>query len=948
MDSEGNLYLADSGNNELRKISQGLDFPATPIASPTPVTHTIFLGLNQATVLSTPVIAPAEMQQTSHGPAQPQEFSLGSIGNCTTDGVTANPPGSICTVPVTFQPGYPGARMGAMEWVANSVRISLGVRGIGLGPQAIVMPGIIRTILYSTDIYNGTSLAQPEQMAVDPAGNVYVADQADNVIWSLQNLTGASPTIVAGGGTLSPTQADGGPAVDAALDQPSAIALDAAGNLYIAETGANRIRKVNLASGIITTVAGNGTAGYSGDHGAAIAAALNAPAGIEANAAGDLFIADTGNNVIRRVDAFSGTIVTIVGTGTAGYSGDHGDALQAELQAPQGIAVDTTARLYIADTGNNVVRTVDPVTNVITTIAGTGNTGFSGDGGPAGSANLNHPAAVTADAAGNVYVADTGNARVRKIYSQSGTIVTVAGSALLGDAGDGHAANAAALSTPSGVAVDSLGQVLLSDPGNDTVRRVSTDTPTLGFGSETVGTATAAQTDFLSNIGNQPLAISGFPAPPIPMDFPMGSDAAQCSVGNMAVGGLCDLTFFFQPTVPGPITEDAWIVDNSLYATGSEQVVPMTGNGTANTTVPTTTTVTVNPATAVYGIPVQLTANVTNTSNPVTSGNVVFSINGLEVGAAPLLGSGTATITVPAALVGNDIVTAVFATQGNNQASSGSANLVVIPTNSQISLAASATQTRFGQNVIFTASAGSTIGVPTGTVLFLNGSAQIGESPLNATGQAILNTKNLPPGSDIITAQYQGDANFTPSTSTSVTVTVADDTLTMTANPTLLSISTGKTGETTLTLTPKNGFAGIVRLSCAGLIQGASCQFSSPTLTFVAQTQTPQTITLIVDPNTLATSEFFPPIQGHSMARIFLCLLGVWAILLPFFSRRKSAGVLRWTRILLVILCLGLGTLSGCKNISPAAPVADGITVQASMPSSGVITTAQLQVYMAQ
>lgn len=948
LDHEGNLYLADSGNNAVRLVSKGLNFPAAVIAAPTPVTHAIFLGLNQSVAMSNPTIATAEIPSGSQGLTQPQEFSVGTVSGCVADGITANPQGSICAVPVTFAPGYPGVRSGAMEFTANGFPTTLGLYGIGLGPQAVILPGIIQTILYSTDMYNGTAFAEPERMTVDPAGNVYVADPTSNVVWSLQNRTGAAPTIVAGGGALAPAQANGGPAVDAALDQPNAVALNAAGNLYIAETGANLVRKVNLSTGIITTVAGTGVAGYSGDRGAAISATLHAPAGIAVNAAGDLFIADTENSVIRRVNVLSGTIATVVGNGTSGYSGDGGDALQAELQNPQGVAVDPRGRLYIADTGNSVVRTVDPVTGLITTVAGNGTAGFAGDGGAAVNAELNAPAAVATDAAGNLYIADTGNARVRKLYSQTGVLVTLAGSALVGDEGDGGPANAAALSAPSGVAVDSLGQVLISDPGNDTVRRVSFYPPTLNFGSETVGATTAAQTDFLSNIGNQPLAIAQFLAPPIPMDFPMGTDAAQCSAGNLVAGSWCDLSFVFQPTVTGPITEDAWIKDNSLNVTGAQQALVMTGNGTADTTVATTTTVTVNPATAVYGTPVVLTANVTSGAGSIINGNVEFSINGIEVGAAALSGSGTATVTLPAAPTGTDIVTATFAAQGNDQASSGTASLVVTPANSQISLTASATQIRLGQNVIFTANvASTTTGMPTGTVVFLNGSAQIGEALLSATGQAILNTQNLPAGTDTITAQYQGDGNFQPVTSSSVTVTVADDTLTMTASPTLLTISAGKTGQTTLTLTPKNGFAGTVSLSCAGLIQGATCQFSLPTVVFVAQMQTPQTVTLVINPNTIATAGFRLPSKPGTVLQLFLLLLGLIAMLLPFFSRRRSA-MLGWGRILLVILCLGIGTLSGCKSISPAAPVSDGITVQASMPSSGVLTTAQLQVDMAQ
>ncbi|MGH9615461.1 MAG: hypothetical protein ACRD28_01885, partial [Acidobacteriaceae bacterium] len=620
LDHDGDLYFADSANNSVRLVSQGLNFPATAIAAAPPTaTHTIFIGLNQSATLSIPTIAAAEIQSGSQSTA-PQEFSIGAIGVCTVDGVTVNSSGSVCTVPVTFTPGYPGMRTGAMLVTVNGTPVSLGLYGIGLGPQAIVLPGIIGEILSNTDIYNGIPLSQPQRMVVDPAGNVYVADPISNVVWALQNLEGAAPTIVAGGGSLSPVQANGQPAVDAELNQPSAVALDAAGNLYIAETGANLIRKVNLASGIITTVAGTGAAGYSGDNGAAINATLRAPAGIAADAAGNLFIADTGNNVIRRMDALSGTITTVVGNGTAGFSGDDGAALLAELRSPQDVAVDSTGRLYITDTGNNVVRVVDPITDSISTAAGNTTAGFAGDGALATNAELNAPTGVAVDAANNLYIADTGNARVRKVYSQSGIIETLAGSAQIGDAGDGAAANAAALDTPAGVAADSLGQVLISDPGNDTVRRVSLDTPTLDFGSENVGATTAAQTDSLSNIGNQPLVIAQFFAPPVPVDFQMGPDAAQCSVGDLVAGATCDLSFVFQPTVAGLLTEDAWIADNSLNATGAQQYVELTGNGVANISVATATTVTVNPSTAIYGTPVVLTANVTTNPASVING----------------------------------------------------------------------------------------------------------------------------------------------------------------------------------------------------------------------------------------------------------------------------------------------------------------------------------------
>jgi hypothetical protein len=470
-------------------------------------------------------------------------------------------------VPIPFTPQYPGLRTGAMRFTANGASSSLGLYGTGLAPQAIVGPGIIRTILDSADPSGGIVLVAPQQIAV---------------------------------------------------------ALDAAENLYIAETGANLVRKVNLVTGIISTVAGKGPPGYSGDNDAATSATLNTPAGIAVNAVGDIFIADTGNNVIRRVYALGGIIVAVAGTGNAGYTGDGGDAEHAQLNHPQSVTLDSTGRLYVADTGNNVIRAVDPVTRAISTVAGNGTAGLSGDGGPAVNAQLHLPSDVAVDAAGNLYIADAGNARIRKLNSQSGTLVTLAGSTLIEDEGDGGPANAAALTTPTGVAVDSLGQLSISDPGNDTVRRVSNAAPTLNFGSETVGSATAGQTDSLSNIGNQSLAIDQFPAPPVPADFVLSPDSTECSAGDLAPGDNCDISYAFQPHAGGLLTEDAWILDNSLDVAGTRQAVAMTGNGILNSQVATRTKVAVDPATAAYGIPIRVTANVSDATGAGGDGNARF------------------------------------------------------------------------------------------------------------------------------------------------------------------------------------------------------------------------------------------------------------------------------------------------------------------------------------
>jgi sugar lactone lactonase YvrE len=953
VDAAGEIYIADSGNNDLRLLSTGLSWPVAEIATPNPVTHTIFLETNLGESLTAPQIAIAEDNKI--------EFKVGTVTGtgCTMDGTTIIPVNTVCNVAVSFTPAYPGERTSALQFTANgTLPVSLGVYGIGLGPQTTLIPGIIHTILPpGSAVTGGLPLTNPGGIAVDSASNLYIADPGTNQVVR-QDISGGI-TVIAGGGSLPPASADGGPATDAKLNKPEAVALDAAGNLYIAETGANRIRKVNLATGIITTVAGNGTAGYL-DNINALNAELNAPGGIAASPTGELWIADTGNNVIRRLHAQTGAIFTIAGTTVAGYTGDNGYASAATLHAPEGIAVDAVGDVFIADTGNNAVRKINPVTGVITTVAGNGTAGFSGDDGLATTASLNVPAGVAVDPAGNLYIADSSNARIRKVDAATGLIHTIAGSAQTGNSGDGGPATKATLSQPAGVSMDSDGEIYISDASAAAVRVVSTGNPSalvgpgdsgapvLNFGSETVGGTTPPQTVVLSNIGNQTLAISKFS---VPLDFPANAHPAQCAVGNLLTGATCDLSFVFHPTVAGPITENAVLADNALNAAGSQQAVTLTGNGVAQLIVPTTTTVSVNPSTAVYGTPVTLTATVSTGTGPVPSGSVLFFINGIQVAGATLNGSGVATVTLLAAPTGTDVVTATFSQQGNYGAStSAQATLIVTPAGTQTTLTAVPQQIRLGQNVILTATVASgTTGIPTGTVNFMNGSAQIGQATVNAGGVAILNTTTLPAGTDTITAVYLGDGNFQTSTSNAVTVTVADDTLTMTVNPNQLNIPGGKTAQVAVTLTPQNGFAGTVNLSCAGLIAGATCQFSAPTATFVAQTQTPQTIQLVINPNTPAVAGLGAPFSGSGslLVRLMLLLLTLSAAGL-LLRARKRGWALGLGRALLVLFCLGLCTLSGCKAVVPAMPTADTITVQATMPSSGVVASAQIQTYMAQ
>ncbi len=309
-------------------------------------------------------------------------------------------------------------------------------------------------------------LDAPRGVSVDAQGNLYIADQQNNRVREVSD-----GTIMTIAGTGSPGYSgDAGPATAAHLDVPAGVAVDGHGDVYIADTLNNRIRKVS--GGIITTVAGTGTPGFSGDHGPATAAELYNPYGVAVDGHGNVYIADSGNNRVREVSG--GTITTIAGNG-GGAGCPDGPALGAVLSFPTGVAVDEPGDVYIADSSDNCVREVTGAT--ITTIAGTGIAGYSGDLGPATAAQLHFPYGIAVDKQGNVYVSDGGNAALRKIDA-GGTIGTIAGGLPGGrSAGDGGPAVNALLSEPKGIALDAQGALYIADYGANVVRKIADPLP---------------------------------------------------------------------------------------------------------------------------------------------------------------------------------------------------------------------------------------------------------------------------------------------------------------------------------------------------------------------------------------------------------------------------------------------------------------------------------------
>ena len=300
-------------------------------------------------------------------------------------------------------------------------------------------------------------LFQPRMMTFDGAGNMYIADTFNQVIrvvdpsGTISTVAGVPTPVAAGSGDQCPRHfsGDGGPALEADLACPHSLAVSPAGHLVIADAANDRIREVD-SDGIIRTIAGTGATGYSGDHGPATQAKLNDPKGIVYDAAGNLYIADTSNDRIRKVDA-NGIITTVVGTGTQGGGGDGGAAIDAQLSEPRTLAWGPAGELYITEPKIHRIRMVD-ANGIITRLAGTSVAGFSGDGGPAVDAQLDTPRGIDVDADGVVYIADSANDRIRRI-GLDGIITTIAGTGVSQSTDDGGPAVAAAFNTPRAVAV---------------------------------------------------------------------------------------------------------------------------------------------------------------------------------------------------------------------------------------------------------------------------------------------------------------------------------------------------------------------------------------------------------------------------------------------------------------------------------------------------------------
>jgi len=479
VDSSGNVYISDSANAVIREITAStgiINFIAGNVTAPTTgqITGSPNIGYSGdgAAANLAGLVTPFGLTVDSSGQVYFAENGDSRIRMINTKGI-------INTIAGNGTAGFGGdGSMGTSAEVSFPTGVAVDSSGnvyiadsLNRRIRKLASGGNISTVAgngnysYSGDSGQAISaqLNTPQAVATDSSGNLYIADTVNNVV---RKVTAAGViSTIAGNGTAG-SGGDGSAATSAQLHSPQGIAVDASGNVYVSDTQNARVRKIS--NGTINTVAGSGTAGFGGDGGSATSAQLNIPAGLSVDGAGNLYIADFSNNRIRKVTP-GGAITTLAGNGLAGYSGDGGAAANAQLTTPVGVATDSSGNVYIGDTGNNAVRVVNS-SGIISTVAGNGLAGYSGDDGPAVSAMVGNPTGVAVDASGNLYISD-GSVRVRKVYS-SGFINTIAGNGARGYTGDGGVALFATMNGPAGIALAPNGNLYIADSGNSAVREL--------------------------------------------------------------------------------------------------------------------------------------------------------------------------------------------------------------------------------------------------------------------------------------------------------------------------------------------------------------------------------------------------------------------------------------------------------------------------------------------
>lgn len=472
VDQQGNLYIADANNSRIRKVNLNSGNISTVAGNGSIgfsgdgglATNAALHRARQVAVDAQGNLYITDLDNQRIRKVDAVTKIITTIAGTGVAGFSGD--GGLATLAQLYKPRDVQVDASGNVFIAD--RDNHRIRKIDIATNNISTIAGTGTAGVSVSLATSAQLNQPGGISVDNDGNIYIADSHNHRIRKILASTGEIVTV-AGDGTAN-FGGDGGLAIAAQLNTPGGVAVDANGNLYIADKENHRIRKVDAITQVISTVAGTGTAGFSGD-GLATSADLNSPIGVALDGNNDVYIADRNNHRIRKLEIATGMLSTVAGTGTSGGSGDGGLATAARINLATGIAVNSAGDIFIADRNSHRVRKVDAVTKNITTVAGTGTFGFSGDGSTATLANLGQVRQVAVDASGNLYIADLDNQRIRKVTA--GNITTIAGTGIAGFSGDGGLATLAMLNNPRDIVVDGQGNLLIADRENHRIRKLT-------------------------------------------------------------------------------------------------------------------------------------------------------------------------------------------------------------------------------------------------------------------------------------------------------------------------------------------------------------------------------------------------------------------------------------------------------------------------------------------
>jgi sugar lactone lactonase YvrE len=639
---------------------------------------------------------------------------------------------------------------------------------------------------------NITGNVTVQAVAVAPG---YLPSTATSATYTFTTPPTALIYSVAGNGKIGFGGA-GGPATSAELRSPEAVTFDAAGNLYIADSSNYVVWKVAANTGIITVVAGTGTYGNGVDGGQATATALNYPTGVAVDKAGNLYIADSTNERIRKVSAQTGIMTTIAGPGTTNVFGDNGPATAAYIGFPYGMTLDSVGNLYFAAASR--IRRIDAQTGIITTVAGTGNPGPLGDGGLATAARLDSPEDVTLDSAGNLYISDSSDARIRKVDAGTGIISTIAGTGVWGNTGDGGLATAAEIAVTEGIVVDVSGNVYVSSFG-DTIRRID---PKTGIITAYAGNG---YFDFSGDGGQATMAgING----PQGLTLDASGNLYLADSGNSRVREIISASAAVKPAMT--LTPSA-----SSITTAQALTVTVALSGGSSAAAPT--------------------------------GSVTLSGGGFS-SAVTLLSTGSATIGIPAGTlaVGSDTLTVIYEPDDESAAKYQTlANSTTVAVSVSIGTATATVSATPAVAIVtndqsvtvnITVAGGGGQPTPTGTVTLSSGSYSAQQTLSSGAASFDIAAGVLASGQDTLTASYSGDATFATANATT-TVTVSPITM---AIPAPAPVSAGGSATETVTFAAGSNYSGTLNLACtlttspSGAQSLPTCSLNPASLTLAA------------------------------------------------------------------------------------------------------------------